>query len=68
MPALQLLYKYMKHLQRVEDSSFLELINTPFSNVHFSEEEISVLREMESSIIANHVSLSGEAGSGSGIN
>jgi hypothetical protein len=49
---LQLLYKYMTHVQHLEESSFIELINTPFSTQRFSEEELTLLREMELSIFS----------------
>lgn len=42
----------MAHLQHLEDSTFLELMNTPFSPVHFSTEEMTMLREMEFSVLS----------------
>ena len=43
----ELLFKYMQHLYEAEESVFLELIHSPFSNTMFSDDEIATLREME---------------------
>jgi hypothetical protein len=40
----------MQHLHKMEDSLFLELINTPFSKIKFTSEELEALREMEAII------------------
>jgi len=45
-----LLLKYMQHLQQVEESLFLELVNSPFSSVRFTEEELHALRHLEGQI------------------
>lgn len=42
-----LLFKYMQHLHKMEESVFLELANTPFSKVSFTDEELAALRAME---------------------
>ena len=58
-----LLFKYMQHLHKMEESLFLELVNTPFSKVNFTPEEVEALRSMEE-IIENSTSLSGQPQSG----
>ncbi len=48
----KLLIKYMLHLKDVEDTFFIELINTPFSpNVNFSPEELQELKKIEEEIM-----------------
>lgn len=48
----KLLIKYMLHLKDVEDTFFLELMNTPFSpNVTFSLEELTELKRIEEEIV-----------------
>ncbi|MBL7697007.1 MAG: hypothetical protein JNK79_02575 [Chitinophagaceae bacterium] len=48
----KLLIKYMLHLKDVEDTFFLELMNTPFSaNVTFTAEELQALRKIEEDIV-----------------
>lgn len=42
-----LLLKYMQHLHQVEESLFLELINSPFSKIKFNKEELDLLRTFE---------------------
>jgi hypothetical protein len=37
----------MQHLHKMEESVFLELANTPFSKVSFTDEELAALRAME---------------------
>ncbi len=51
-----LLFKYMQHLYKMEESLFLELVNTPFSRVHFTPEEVEALRAMEE-VIENNAAL-----------
>lgn len=42
----------MLHLKDVEDTFFIELINTPFSpNVTFSPEELQELKKIEEEIM-----------------
>lgn len=42
----------MLHLKDVEDTFFLELMNTPFSpNVTFTPEELQALRKIEEDIV-----------------
>lgn len=46
-----LLIKYMQHLQQLEETVFLELVNGPFSpNVNFTAEEMKALREIETQV------------------
>ena len=48
----KLLIKYMLHLKDVEDTFFIELMNTPFSpNVTFSPEEMKELKRIEEEIM-----------------
>lgn len=53
----------MQHLHKMEESLFLELVNTPFSKVNFTPEEVEALRSMEE-VIENSASLSGQPQSG----
>ena len=53
----KLIIKYMLHLKDVEDTFFLELMNTPFSaNVTFSAEELEELRKIEDEIVLAPIS------------
>lgn len=54
MNTLQLLYKYMAHLQHLEESTFIELANTAFSPIVFSSEELAMLRCLENDIRLGH--------------
>ena len=45
-----LLFKYMQHIYKMEDTLFLELANTPFSKVNFTDEELATLRSIEEGI------------------
>jgi|GEM_PF-4850860 len=54
MDHLKLLYKYMAHLYQLEDSTFIELINTPFSKEFFNSDELNMLRKIELEIIASN--------------
>lgn len=51
-----LLFKYMQHLYKVEDSVFLELANTPISKITFTPEELEALRAIEE-VIENNAAL-----------
>lgn len=51
-----LLFKYMQHICKMEDTLFLELANTPFSKVNFTDEELAVLRSIEE-VIENSTSI-----------
>lgn len=46
MNHLQLLEKYIAHIKEVEHGDFIELINTPFSSIQFTDEEVAVLRQI----------------------
>ena len=53
----KLIIKYMLHLKDVEDTFFLDLMNTPFSaNVTFSAEELEELRKIEDEIVLAPIS------------
>lgn len=49
----ELLVKFLAHVIQVEDSDLIELINTPFSTIRFSEDEISQLRELIHEVAAD---------------
>ncbi len=44
----------MNYLQHLEETVFLELANGPFSpNIHFTSEEMNILREIENQVQSN---------------
>jgi hypothetical protein len=46
----KLFTKYLKHVHNIEESLFLELIDSPFSNISFTTEELKVLRSIEAEL------------------
>ena len=55
-----LLSKYMQHVYKMEDSVFLELANTPFSKVQFTQDELAALRAIEA-VIENNSTVPGSS-------
>lgn len=46
----KLFIKYLQHVHNIEESLFLELIGSPFSNITFTPEEQKVLRMIEAQL------------------
>lgn len=50
MDYLELLKKYMKHVADEEGCTFVGRLNSGYSDVEFSEEEVRVLEDVEESL------------------